>query len=57
MAFYRATGQAHKPAPPVNTGKNTAMNKSGPGQVRQTRYIDLQSLQALCLLKDLGIRF
>ena len=34
MAFYRATGQAHKPAPPVNTGKNTAMNKSGPGQVR-----------------------
>ena len=35
MAFYRATGQAHKPAPPLNTGKNTAVNKSGPGgQVR-----------------------
>lgn len=33
MAFYRATGQAHKPAPPVNTGKSTAVNKSGPGQV------------------------
>ena len=32
MAFYRATGQAHKPAPPVNTGKNTAVTKSGPGQ-------------------------
>ena len=32
MAFYRATGQAHKPAPPVNTGKNTAVTKSGSGQ-------------------------
>ena len=32
MAFYRATGQAHKPAPPVNTGKNTSVTKSGSGQ-------------------------
>lgn len=23
MAFYRATGQAHKPQPPVNAGKNS----------------------------------
>ena len=27
MAFYRATGQAHKPAPPVDTGKTAAPNK------------------------------
>ena len=30
MAFYRATGQAHKPAPPVNSGKNpTDTKKTG----------------------------
>ncbi|XP_023334053.1 calcium-dependent secretion activator [Eurytemora carolleeae] len=28
MAFYRATGQAHKPAPPVTTGKTTSLNKN-----------------------------
>jgi len=28
MAFYRATGQAHKPAPPVNTAKPTSLNKN-----------------------------
>ena len=27
MAFYRATGQAHKPAPPVNAGKNPTDTK------------------------------
>ena len=25
MAFYRATGQAHKPTPPVSTGKNSVL--------------------------------
>ena len=29
MAFYRATGQAHKPAPPVNTGKNSVSKAQG----------------------------
>ena len=29
MAFYRATGQAHKPAPPVSTGTNKNINKNG----------------------------
>ena len=28
MAFYRATGQAHKPAPPVNAGKNPTDTKN-----------------------------
>merc|ERR1719234_2585339 len=28
MAFYRATGQAHRPAPPVTTGKSNSMNKT-----------------------------
>jgi hypothetical protein len=28
MAFYRATGQAHKPAPPVTTGKTTTLSKN-----------------------------
>ena len=27
MAFYRATGQAHKPTPPVTTGKNSVVTK------------------------------
>ena len=31
MAFYRATGQAHKPAPPVNAGKNPDDGKKKPG--------------------------
>jgi len=31
MAFYRATGQAHKPAPPVNAGKNPAETKKAGG--------------------------
>ena len=31
MAFYRATGQAHKPAPPVNTGKSSTSTKTGAG--------------------------
>ena len=30
MAFYRATGQAHRPAPPVSTG--STVTKSGQGQ-------------------------
>ena len=29
MAFYRATGQAHRPAPPVTTGNNKNINKNG----------------------------
>ena len=28
MAFYRATGQAHKPAPPVNAAKPTSQAKN-----------------------------
>jgi len=28
MAFYRATGQAHRPAPPVTTGKSSTVNKT-----------------------------
>ena len=28
MAFYRATGQAHKPAPPVTTGKASSLTKN-----------------------------
>merc|ERR1719182_1068442 len=28
MAFYRATGQAHQPAPPVTTGKSSSLNKT-----------------------------
>merc|ERR1719500_2157616 len=28
MAFYRATGQAHRPAPPVTTGKSSSLNKT-----------------------------
>ncbi len=28
MAFYRATGQAHKPTPPVTTGKNSAITNA-----------------------------
>eukprot|EP00095_Tigriopus_kingsejongensis_P011606 maker-scaffold859_size87536-snap-gene-0.9 protein:Tk11606 transcript:maker-scaffold859_size87536-snap-gene-0.9-mRNA-1 annotation:"calcium-dependent secretion activator isoform x4" len=27
MAFYRATGQAHKPSPPVSTGKSSSTTK------------------------------
>ena len=33
MAFYRATGQAHKPAPPVNSGKSSAVTKTSGGRV------------------------
>ena len=29
MAFYRATGQAHKPAPPVSTGKSIPSGNQG----------------------------
>ena len=32
MAFYRATGQAHKPAPPVNAGKNPTATKTTGGK-------------------------
>ena len=28
MAFYRATGQAHRPMPPVSTGASTAATKA-----------------------------
>ena len=31
LVFHRATGQAHKPAPPVNTGKNSSSAKNGAG--------------------------
>merc|ERR1719412_2582689 len=31
MAFYRATGQAHRPAPPVTTGKSSSLNKTKNG--------------------------
>ena len=40
MAFYRATGQAHKPAPPVNAGKNPAETKKAGGI-----YLSVQLLQ------------
>ena len=40
MAFYRATGQAHKPAPPVNAGKNPAETKKAGGI-----YLSFQLLQ------------
>ena len=33
MAFYRATGQAHKPAPPVTTGKNPTNTKNGDADI------------------------
>ena len=31
MAFYRATGQAHKPTPPVSTGKNSSVLTANQG--------------------------
>ena len=31
LVSHRATGQAHKPAPPVNTGKNSSSAKNGAG--------------------------
>merc|ERR1719150_3505905 len=37
MAFYRATGQAHKPAPPVNAGKNPAETKKAGGESDRSR--------------------
>ena len=37
MAFYRATGQAHRPAPPVTTGKSSAVNKAN-GDADKARY-------------------
>merc|ERR1719192_1865126 len=37
MAFYRATGQAHKPAPPVNTGKNSSSAKNGAAETDKAR--------------------
>ena len=40
MAFYRATGQAHKPAPPVNAWKNPAETKKAGGI-----YLPFQLLQ------------
>ena len=42
MAFYRATGQAHKPAPPVNAGKNSTATKVPGGKCeneKQTQFI------------------
>lgn len=33
MAFYRATGQAHKPTPPVSTGKTSAVTGNQGGRV------------------------
>ena len=34
MAFYRATGQAHKPTPPVSTGKNSVLTANQGGKVK-----------------------
>lgn len=31
MAFYRATGQAHKPTPPVSTGKTSTVSGGNQG--------------------------
>jgi len=31
MAFYRATGQAHKPSPPLATGKSSVVTKKEGG--------------------------
>ena len=39
MAFYRATGQAHKPTPPVTTGKNSAVTKAQGGTERKIKSI------------------
>ena len=49
MAFYRATGQAHKPTPPVTTGKNSVVTKVQGGiektyPSRQQRFILLIDL-------------
>lgn len=33
MAFYRATGQAHKPTPPVTTGKSSSVTKAQGGKI------------------------
>jgi len=33
MAFYRATGQAHKPTPPVATGKSSVVTKKEGGMI------------------------
>ena len=41
MAFYRATGQAHKPAPPVSTGNSAAAGaggKAGPGEAGDRKH-------------------
>jgi hypothetical protein len=32
MAFYRATGQAHKPTPPLTTGKASVVTKKEGGR-------------------------
>merc|ERR1719320_2136137 len=37
MAFYRATGQAHRPAPPVTTGKSSSLNKTQQGDADKAR--------------------
>ena len=33
MAFYRATGQAHKPTPPVSTGKSSILTGNQGGNL------------------------
>ena len=33
MAFYRATGQAHKPTPPVSTGKSSILTGNQGGNI------------------------
>ena len=38
MAMYRATGQSHKPTPPVIQGKNSTISKIQGGE-RPTPYI------------------
>merc|ERR1719150_1098030 len=37
MAFYRATGQAHRPAPPVTTGKSSSLNINKNGDADKAR--------------------
>jgi hypothetical protein len=46
MAFYRATGQAHKPSPPVTTGKSSVLSSNQGGK---QKCLHCQVPRALCV--------
>ena len=54
MAFYRATGQAHKPTPPVSTGKNSVLTANQGGKSKGF-LADIICFSSVCSSLKMGV--